>query len=190
MVHEVSHGIAAYKLGDDTAKQMGRLNLNPLNHIDPFGSIFLPLMLFATGSPILFGWAKPVPFNPNNLKNPKTGSALIGMAGPLSNFLIALIFGIFIRIMNLLPFSADFLYPLSMFFNSVIFINLLLGVFNLVPIPPLDGSKLLFAFLPNRYYGLQQFLETYGMWLLIAFILFGIGIIEPVIRLLYMIVAG
>ncbi len=190
MVHEVSHGITAYKLGDDTAKRMGRLNLNPLNHIDPFGSIALPLMLFLTGSPILFGWAKPVPYNPYNLKNPKTGAALIGIAGPLSNFIIALIFGIFIRIMNSLPFSADFLDPLSMFFNTIIFVNLILGVFNLVPIPPLDGSKLLFAFLPNRYYGLQRFLETYGMWILIAFILFGFGILEPIVRLLYAIFAG
>lgn len=190
MVHEVSHGITAYRLGDDTAKKMGRLNLNPINHVDPFGSIFLPFILFLMQSPILFGWAKPVPYNPYNLKNPKTGSALIGLAGPLSNFSIAVIFGIFIRLVNSLGASADFLVPLNLFFNTIIFINLLLGVFNLVPIPPLDGSKILFALLPARYYRIQNFLETYGTWILLFFIVFGIGIIEPIIKLLYLIIAG
>ncbi len=190
MVHEVSHGLTARRLGDDTAEKEGRLNLNPMNHIDPLGSVFLPLMLFLMRSPVLFGWAKPVPYNPYNLKNPKSGSALIGIAGPLSNFSIAVIFGIFLRLINASGFSADFLVPLDLFFNTVIFINLLLGVFNLIPIPPLDGSKILFALLPNRFYNVERFLQAYGMWLLIMFILFGIGIIEPIIRVLYSIITG
>lgn len=190
MVHEVSHGVVAYKLGDDTAKKMDRLNLNPLNHIDPVGSIVLPLILFLTGSHILFGWARPVPYNPYNLRNPKTGAALISMSGPLSNFSVAIIFGIFIRILNSLPVSSEFQIPLNLFFSTIVFINLLLGVFNLVPIPPLDGSKILFAILPTRFYKIQNFMEMYGMWILLAFILFGIGIIEPIIKLLYLIIAG
>lgn len=190
MVHEVSHGITAYRLGDDTAKKMDRLNLNPLNHIDPFGSVFLPLMLFITGSPIMFGWAKPVPYNPYNLKNPEKGAALISMAGPLSNFAIAVVFGIFLRVLNSLPAQPAFTVPLGMFLNTIIFINLILAVFNLVPIPPLDGSKLLFAVLPHRFYKFRQFLEVYGMWILIAFIVFGIQIIQPIIGILYAIIAG
>ncbi len=190
MVHEVAHGITAYKLGDDTAEKEGRLNLNPVNHIDPFGSIFLPLMLFLTGSPILFGWAKPVPFNPYNLKNPEKDSALISLAGPLSNFSIAVIFGIFLRIINLLPLAGDFLIPLETFLNAIIFINLLLAVFNLVPIPPLDGSKLLFAILPHRFHKFRQFMEENGMWILIAFLLFGIPMIQPIIAVLYLMIAG
>ncbi len=190
MAHEVSHGVVAYKLGDDTAQKMGRLNLNPFNHIDPVGSVILPLILFLTGSPVLFGWAKPVPFNPYNLRNPDKGAALISMAGPVSNFSIALIFGIILRILNASPVPSDLMVPLTMFMNTIIFINLLLGVFNLVPIPPLDGSKLLFAILPYQFYKFRQFLEMYGMWILLAFIFFGIPLIQPIITVLYLIIAG
>lgn len=190
MVHEVSHGVVAYKLGDDTAKRQGRLNLNPLNHIDPIGSIFLPLMLFLSGSNVLFGWAKPVPYNPHNLQNPKSGAALISASGPLSNFSIAIIFGLLLRSLNYLPPTLGFLEPLSLFFSMIIFVNLLLGVFNLIPIPPLDGSKLLFAVLPARFYDLQKFLETNGIWILLAFILFGVPFIQPIISILYLIIAG
>jgi Zn-dependent protease len=205
MVHEVSHGAVAYKLGDDTAKAMGRLNLNPLNHIDPVGSIFMPLFLLIINSPILFGWAKPVPYNPLNLKNPKSGAALIGAAGPLSNFAIALLFGILGRFLFLDPIaklrlaqSAPFgdtaaiqspAEALFFAFMFIIFINLLLGIFNLVPIAPLDGSKILFALLPPRYREIRHFLEQYGMFLLLLFIFFGIGILEPLIRTLYFLIA-
>src|SRR3989344_6763668 len=188
MVHEVSHGLAAHRLGDDTAKKMGRLNLNPLNHLDPFGSIFLPLFLALMNSPILIGWAKPVPYNPDNLKNPKRGAALIGIAGPLSNMLLAVIFGILTRLIA--PFAGELAYPLAMFFNSVVFINILLAIFNLVPIPPLDGSKLLFAVLPYKYRGVQNFLEQYGMVILLFFIFFGFGLITPIIRGIYYLLVG
>jgi len=205
MVHEVSHGAVAYKLGDDTAKAMGRLNLNPLNHIDPIGSVLMPLFLVIINSPILFGWAKPVPYNPFNLKDPKLGAALIGAAGPLSNFAIAIFFGILGKFLFLdasvkmviaqsAPFGdtsvihgpAEALFFAFMF---IVFINLLLGIFNLVPIAPLDGSKVLFALLPPRYHEVRQFLEQYGIFLLLLFIFFGIGILEPLIRALYFLIA-
>jgi Zn-dependent protease len=205
MVHEVSHGAVAYKLGDDTAKVMGRLNLNPLNHIDPIGSIFMPLFLLIINSPILFGWAKPVPYNPLNLKNPKSGAALIGAAGPLSNFAIAILFGILGRFMFLdaptkflIAQSAPFgdtsaihspTEALFFAFSFIIFINLLLGIFNLVPIPPLDGSKLLFAFLPPQYEDVRRFLEQYGILFLFLFVFFGINLLEPVIKILYFLIA-
>ncbi|OGY68047.1 MAG: hypothetical protein A3H63_01790 [Candidatus Harrisonbacteria bacterium RIFCSPLOWO2_02_FULL_45_10c] len=186
MVHEVSHGIVAYKLGDDTAKTLGRLNFNPLKHLDPMGSVILPVFLLLMNSPILFGWAKPVPYNPNNLKNPKKGAALIALAGPMSNLALAVIFGVLIQILG--PFAdnlGETVISLLQFFNVIVFINVLLAVFNLVPIPPLDGSKLIFAMLPPRYYRVQRFLEQYGMFLLIFFIFFGFGIIIPVISGLY-----
>lgn len=184
MVHEVSHGVVAFKLGDETAKNEGRLTLNPLVHIDFFGSIFLPILLILTNSPVIFGWAKPVPYNPNNLKNPKKGAALIGIAGPLSNIILAVIFGILLKIISGIGISIS-LFPLVMFFQIIIFINLLLAVFNLVPIPPLDGSKLLFAVLPQKCRKLQFFLERYGMAILLAFIFFGFWLLIPIINFLY-----
>lgn len=186
MIHEVSHGLMAYRLGDDTAKKMDRLNLNPLKHLDPFGSFFLPLILAITNSPVIFGWAKPVPYNPYNLKNPKTGAALIGAAGPASNLLLAIIFGVLIRLAG--PFLGDS--PLLMLFNIIVFINILLAVFNLVPIPPLDGSKLLFAVLPYKYRRIQDFLEQYGMAILLFFILFGFSLITPIMQLIYNLLVG
>lgn len=188
MVHEVAHGAVAYALGDTTAKDMGRLNLNPLRHIDMMGSIILPLFLFITRSPILIGWAKPVPYNPLNLKNPKAGAALIGIAGPATNFLLAIIFGILIRILNIIPNFQNNL--LIEFFHIIVLINVLLAIFNLVPIPPLDGSKALFAVLPGRYFRFQQFLEQYGIFLLIAFVMFGFQLITPLIGLIYSLIVG
>ena len=184
MVHEVSHGVVALKLGDETAKKEGRLTLNPLVHIDFFGSILLPIFLVLTSSPVIFGWAKPVPYNPNNLKNPKKGAALIGIAGPLSNIALAVIFGILLRIISGIGVPMS-LFPLSMLFQIIISINLLLAVFNLMPIAPLDGSKLLFAILPQKYYKLQVFLERYGMAILLAFIFFGFGFLISIVNFLY-----
>ncbi|MDP3729629.1 MAG: site-2 protease family protein [bacterium] len=190
MVHEVSHGAVAYKLGDDTAKVLGRLNLNPLKHIDFMGSIFLPLFLILVQSPVLFGWAKPVPYNPHNLKNPKKGAALIGAAGPLSNLALALIFGLLIRLTGGIFGTTDTSVAVILFFNIIVFINILLAIFNLVPIPPLDGSKLLFALLPHRYSHIQHALERYGIFILIFFIFYGGQLISPLMHSIYYFIVG
>lgn len=190
MVHEVSHGLMALKLGDDTAKDLGRLNLNPAKHLDFFGSFVLPFILVITNSPVIFGWAKPVPYNPNNLKNPKIGAALIGAAGPLSNIFIAVIFGILLRLAGPAVELNPNLAPLILFFNVIIFINLLLAVFNLVPIPPLDGSKLLFALLPSQSYRLQRLLEQYGLVILLLFLFIGFGLLIPIIQGLHAVLVG
>ena len=164
IIHEVSHGYAAYLQGDNTAKYAGRLTLNPIPHIDIFGSIVLPLFLVLSKIPIIVGWAKPVPFNPYNLRNQKWGEAIVAIAGPLSNIFIALVFGLLIRF-GLFPFLSE---P----FQYIVLINLVLATFNLVPIPPLDGSKIIFSVLPNRLQGVRFFLERYGFFILIFFVFF------------------
>ena len=190
MIHEISHGYVAEHLGDPTARQAGRLTLNPAKHIDPFGSVILPFILFAMNSPVLFGWAKPVPYNPAYLKNPKTGAGKIAMAGPLSNLIIAVVFGILFRFLPVIGYSVDS--PIYLFFSTIILLNLLLAVFNLVPLPPLDGSKVLFSLLPSNEttFRLEMFLERYGMFILLFFIFFGFRLIVPLIYWLYEIVAG
>lgn len=189
MVHEVAHGVVAYRLGDDTAKVLGRLTLNPMKHLDPIGSFLVPLFLFfASGGNFILGWAKPVPYNPYRLKNPITGAALIAIAGPATNFIMAVIFGVLIRI--IVPLEIPELLPLVTFFSIIVFINILLGVFNLVPIPPLDGSKLLFALIPDRYIKFKMFLEQYGFYFLLFFLFFGFGLILPIVYSLYLLLAG
>lgn len=142
VIHEVMHGVAADKLGDPTARYAGRLTLNPIAHLDPFGSVLLPVILALTNSPLLFGWAKPVPYNPYNLtRAPYWGEAIVAAAGPASNFVIAFVAAIFIRA-NFFSTELD-----SVLFLIVV-VNVMLGIFNLIPIPPLDGSKVLSALLP------------------------------------------
>lgn len=184
VIHEVSHGVAALYLGDDTAERMGRLTLNPIKHLDPIGSVFLPLMLILMKSGFIFGWAKPVPYNPLNLKMPRRDSAILAFAGPLSNFSLAAVFGLIIRIIVL---TSSFV-SLLPFLAFIVWINLVLGVFNLLPIPPLDGSKILFYFFPSRE--LEIFLHQYGIIILFIIILFGGGIIIPLIYLFFSIFTG
>lgn len=186
VIHEVSHGFVAYLLGDSTAKYAGRLTLNPINHLDPFGSVILPALLAVVGGPII-GWARPVPYNPYNLSDQKWGPGLVAAAGPLSNIFIALVFGALLRF---LPIGAEFGAALDFFFVSIIFINILLAVFNLVPIPPLDGSKVLFSILPYRYQYIERFLNTYGFIILIVFILWFFPVIYPIIEWLFTLIAG
>lgn len=155
IVHEVSHGYAAEMLGDPTARLQGRLTLNPIPHIDPIGSILVPAILVFSGASFLFGWAKPVPYNPYNLKNRKWGEAIVAGAGPAVNIFLALIFGLIIRFgINSLP--ENFVTLAS----TVVLINILLAFFNLLPIPPLDGSKLLRAVLPYKANMAFQRFET------------------------------
>lgn len=181
IAHEVAHGKMADYLGDPTARYAGRLTLNPLPHIDPIGSVFLPLLLILTQSPILFGWAKPVPYNPYNLRNQRYGNALVAGAGVGTNFFIALVLGFLIRFV---PLSVEF----SRVLGDIVLINLVLGVFNLIPIPPLDGSKILFDFLP--FSEVRIFLEQYGFFILIFFVMFGFSRIYPLIDFLFKVITG
>ncbi|MFA5991214.1 MAG: site-2 protease family protein [Candidatus Doudnabacteria bacterium] len=166
IVHEVSHGLMAEHLGDDTAREEGRITLNPIPHIDPFGSILLPLVLLSIHSPIIFGAAKPVPVNFNNLRDPKRGMALVSLAGPLSNFVLALVLVIPIK----LGLANVISYPILV---QAILINLVLGTFNLVPIPPLDGSKILASLAPDAWLDKILSLERYGFLLVLVFLYLG-----------------
>ncbi|MDI6777879.1 MAG: site-2 protease family protein [Patescibacteria group bacterium] len=206
VVHEVSHGLAAFWLGDPTAKYAGRLTLNPLKHLDPWGSFLMPLfLLLLSGGRFFFAAAKPVPYNPYNLRDQKYGPAIVGAAGPLSNILIALLFGISLKI-----FMASGIVPaqdvtqilnnlflgggilgsglngIAILFIIIMYINILLAFFNLVPIPPLDGSKLLFAVLPIRE-ETKLYLEQYGLIFIIPLIIILSGPIFALIRFIELI---
>ncbi len=186
VIHEVSHGVVADHLGDPTARLAGRLTLNPLRHLDPFGSVILPIMLALLPGGIVFGWAKPVPYNPMNLKNPERGAAMIAAAGPLSNLTIALVFSLIFRVTATISSNSSLLG----FISQIVLINIVLAVFNLVPIPPLDGSKVLFALLPPSMNNLKHTLERYGFIIVLLFIFSGIGIISPVISAIYRLFIG
>jgi len=188
VIHEVSHGLMANHLGDPTAKYAGRLTLNPIKHLDLWGSFLIPLSLLIIGSPILFGYAKPVPYNPYNLKNKKWGPALVAAAGPGSNLIIALTFGLSLRFMGF--GNSVYLQNLAQIFAYIVLLNLLLAVFNLVPIPPLDGSKILFALLPYKYQQIGFQMERYGLILVLFFIFFLFRYITPVIFWLFKIIVG
>lgn len=195
VIHEVSHGAMAYALGDSTAKYAGRLTLNPIPHIDPFGSIILPLILALPalfGAPtIIFGWAKPVPYNPYNLKNQKWGPALVGAAGPGSNILIAILFGLTIRFLPAFSgLSPEFVQTFIGALAAIVFLNLGLAIFNLVPIPPLDGSKMLFAVLPYNQLHIRDFLERNGFFFLLIFIFFFSRFLLPIIFFFFVLLTG
>lgn len=186
VIHEVSHGYAALLLGDVTAKYAGRLTLNPLKHLDPMGSIIVPLILAILPGGFIVGWAKPVPYNPYNLKNQRWGELLVALAGPVSNILIALLFGALIRFAVYLDWSESFIW-VSL---NVIFINLFLAVFNLVPIPPLDGSKVFFGLFPKLAYRFRAIMERHFIILFLIFVFFFSGLIVPVVIWLTSILTG
>ncbi|MFA5001047.1 MAG: site-2 protease family protein [Candidatus Paceibacterota bacterium] len=185
MVHELAHGWLAYILGDPTAKLAGRLTLNPIPHIDPIGSIIVPLVLSLLPGGIVFGWAKPVPYNPYNLKV-KNGPAYVALAGPASNFIIAIIFSLLIRSgLGVSLLGAPALPILS----TIVLINIMLGLFNLIPIPPLDGSTILFSFFPPR----SKFIEIFARYqfVIILAIIFGAGfIINGLLTVIFHLLTG
>ncbi len=169
-VHEFSHGFAAYLQGDETAKRMGRLTLNPIPHIDPIGTVLvpalflLPMLIPGSGVPaMLFGWAKPVPFNPYNLRDGKRGIFWVGIAGPLSNFILFLISGFVLKYAFTVVQPDNFLLE---FLQVMLGLNFSLMLFNLIPIPPLDGSQIFFSLLSPQYGHIQQKIETYGSQIL------------------------
>lgn len=168
VAHEVAHGAMAYYFGDPTAKNQGRLTMNPIKHLDLFGSIILPVVLFLSGTNFLVGWAKPVPYNPYNLRNRRVGEICVSLAGVIVNFLIALFFGLILRFSESLGLSL----PVQEIISYIVLINLVLMIFNLVPLPPLDGSKILLALIPYRYESIIRSIESYGIFALIVFIVF------------------
>ncbi len=196
VIHEVSHGYAAYLLGDNTAKDSGRLTLNPIKHLDPFGSVILPLLLyFSTHGSFLIGWARPVPYNPNNLKNVKKGTFIVAIAGILANITIAIIFGLLIRFAPLLglpAYTSDpmLVHPFYKIASIIVSMNLVLAIFNLIPIPPLDGSKLLFSVIPYRYKYIENFLERFGIFFLLFFIVFIWNKVAPILFILFSFITG
>lgn len=183
--HEVSHGAMANYLGDSTAKNAGRLTLNPIPHLDPIGSIIVPGFLFLLNTGIILGWAKPVPVNPYNFRDQKYGGAKVAAAGPLSNLSLALFFGLLLRFV---PAIGN--YPaLAGLFYYVVFINVVLAIFNLLPIPPLDGSHILFTFLPDSMRELKVILYQYGTFILIFVVIFFLKyIFEFILKIVSLIV--
>jgi len=174
IIHEYAHGWVAWKLGDSTAKFMGRLTLNPLAHVDPVGTIFLPLFLIITHSPVLFGWAKPVPVDFSNLNNPKKDMVWVGFAGPAANIIFAIALSFLLKA----PFLTAS-YILTSAITAAIMANLVLAVFNLLPIPPLDGSRVVMGLLPYNLSVEYAKVEPYGF--IIIFALLWMGIINTII---------
>ncbi len=189
-LHEAAHAFVAWRLGDPTAKQLGRLTLNPLKHLDLFGTV----MIFI----VHFGWAKPVPVNPNHFRKPKRDMLLVALAGPATNFILATAFGI---VMRMMPDPATLSYAGAMIYNMTVYgliVNVVLAVFNLLPVPPLDGSRLVHFFFPARYERQYRMFERVAAFSLLGMILFGVvtgtpiisGIIDTPVRFFLNLFAG
>jgi Zn-dependent protease len=187
IIHEYAHAWMADQLGDPTARYAGRLTLDPRVHVDKVGTILLPLasflLMIATGFGILFAYAKPVPFNPNNLKDKRWGPVWVAIAGPASNIILAIMFGLALQLMPVSASLASLLYV-------IVYANVILAVFNMMPIPPLDGSKLLFALIPDSQWQLKETLQRYGLFILFFFIFYLFRFITPIIGFLTSLFTG
>ncbi len=188
-IHESAHALSAHYMGDDTAKYLGRISLNPITHMDPIGTVVIPLfMIFFPSSIPLFGWAKPVPINPLNFRDRETGISIVSFAGPLSNFIIMIVAIILYKAVMMVPALATF-QPLRLFLFYLAAINLILAVFNLLPVPPLDGSGVLAKFIGLRNYEKYvSMVQPYGFLILIGLIYF--NIFDLVFRPLYLFLIG
>jgi Zn-dependent protease len=183
ILHEVAHGRAAEWCGDGTARERGRLTFNPLPHIDPMGTVLLPLLLAVTHSPVMFGWAKPVPINPMRFRNPKRDIAIVGAAGPLSNLALATLSA---AVFKLLAPAWGMSHPVVQFLLFAAAINVVLLVFNLIPLPPLDGSRVVIGLLPRHLAVRYAQLERYGFILIFLLLFLGLNrwVISPVVGLI------
>ncbi len=185
VAHEISHGYMAQYLGDPTARLAGRLTMNPVKHIDPVGSLLVPVVTSLIPGGFIFGWAKPVPYNPYNLRDQKWGDAKVALAGPFMNLAIAFVFAMFMR------FGGElFTGAMRSIMHLIVLINIILGVFNLVPIPPLDGSKVLLNSLPLRYRYIGEYLERYSLVLILIFAFFLWGYFLPIVFFIYQLFMG
>ena len=175
ILHEISHGVVAWWFGDDTARRAGRLTLNPIPHIDPFGSVIMPALGALSGIPV-FGWAKPVPVNPNQMRNPRRDMLIVSLAGPITNLALMVVAAVVARALYHPSFGVTFLNQLPLAVQvalSFAVVNMFLGIFNLLPIPPLDGSALLERVMPRQWLpGWQQF-RPYGLFILLFLVVSG-----------------
>lgn len=183
VIHELSHGYVAELLGDPTPRLQGRLTLNPFKHLELFGSFIVPVLTSLAG--FTFGWAKPVQWNPYNVKNKRWGEFTIALAGPVSNLFIAIVFGAAIRLLGD-SLSSSFIQISS----YVIFINIILAVFNLIPVPPLDGSKVLFSILPPNLSQVREVLERYSIFFFLILVFFLWRFVEPIIPFIFKLIVG
>ncbi|MDE2399560.1 MAG: site-2 protease family protein [Patescibacteria group bacterium] len=186
VIHEISHGFMAEHFGDKTARNAGRLTLNPLQHLDLFGSIILPAFLILSHAGFLFGWAKPVPYNPDNLSNRKWGTIAVAGAGVMANFFIAIVFGLILRFGISFTTSPGFYFIVS----AIVIVNLALAIFNLVPIPPLDGSRIFLSLLPESIYRSIEIIERYSIILLVIFIVYFSNYLYPILAFLFHLITG
>lgn len=189
IIHEIAHGYAALHYGDHTAEYQGRLTLNPLKHLDPYGSVILPLLLVLTHAPFLIGWAKPVPYNPENFApaERKIATLWVASAGILANLAIAVFFSLIIRLTLATSIIPASIIPLA---GVIVLLNIVLAVFNLMPIPPLDGSKIFFSFGGRKMMQVERFFEKYSIFVLIFFVFFIWQFITPVIFFIFSFLTG